>query len=290
MGAVVLRRDRDRERAAGRLDHVPHHRELDVDVTEVGDDLEDTTRSRHSGGDADELLLGGGERRRRLAAAGPVVHCARGGEAQRAGGDRVAHDASHLRDLLGACCLAFGAAFAHHVEPDGAVRHLRGEVDVVLPAAEVVEVLGEALPAPGQALVERGAGDVLDALHQLDETLPVAGPARREPHPAVAHDHGGDPVPRRGEELFVPRGQAVVVGVDVDEARHDERTVGVDDACATVGGGVDLADLDDASTRDRDVGRAGRCAGSVDDRATADDEVVGRHELSLAPVRGGRRD
>src|SRR5947207_50988 len=191
--------------------------------------------------------------------------------------------------LIGRPSSAAAAPWSRNEPPWAAWSPAATEIVSGRAAAEGVEVPGGALPAPGQALVERGAGDVLDALHQLDETLPVAGPARREPHPAVAHDDGGDPVPRRGEELFVPRGQAVVVGVDVDEARHDERTVGVDDACATVGGGVDLADLDDASTRDRDVGRAGRCAGSVDDRATADDEVVGRQELSLAPVRGRRR-
>ena len=282
--AVILSCDGDRERTAGRLNHAPHGGELDVEVAEVGDDLEDTARARHPGGDADELGLCGGERRCRLATAGPVVHRARGGEAERAGGDRVAHDPAHLQDLVGGCRLARRASFAHHVEADGSVRHLGGEVDVVVPGVEVVEVLGEALPIPRKAFVKCGAGDVLDALHQLDESLAVAGPAWSETHTTVAHHHRCHPVPCGRKESVVPRGEAVIVGVDVDEARHDERAVGVDDACPLAVGGVDLTDLDDVAARDRDIGRAGRCAGAVDDRATADDEVVGCHVVSLAPV------
>ena len=47
-------------------------------------------------------------------------------------------------------------------------------------AVERVHVLGERLPAPRDALGERGAGDVLDALHQLDQRArdPRRGTAR----------------------------------------------------------------------------------------------------------------
>ena len=62
---------------------------------------------------------------------------------------------------------------------------------------ERVEVLGEALPVPVDALVQRGAGDVLDALHQLDEEALAAGAHRREADAAVAHHDGGDAVPAR---------------------------------------------------------------------------------------------
>ena len=40
-------------------------------------------------------------------------------------------------------------------------------------ALERVEVFGEGLPVPVQALVQDGAGDVLDAFHQLDQLLAV---------------------------------------------------------------------------------------------------------------------
>ena len=60
--------------------------------------------------------------------------------------------------------------------------------------AERVEVLGERLPLPLDALVQRGAGDVLDALHQLDEPVLLAGPHRGEADAAVADHDGGDAV------------------------------------------------------------------------------------------------
>ena len=72
------------------------------------------------------------------------------------------------------------APLAHDVQAQRAVGHLGGEVDVVGPALEGVEVLAEALPRPVEALVQGGAGDVLHALHQLDEAVVVGGAHRRE--------------------------------------------------------------------------------------------------------------
>ena len=82
---------------------------------------------------------------------------------------------------------------------------------------------GNDLPAPRDALVQRGAGDVLDALHELDEPVVPVGPHRREADAAVAHDHGRDAVPRRRREQRVPGDLAVVVRVHVDPARGDEQ-------------------------------------------------------------------
>ena len=96
-------------------------------------------------------------------------------------------------------------------------------------AVERVEVLGERLPLPLDALVQRGAGDVLDALHQLDEALLLARAHRGEADAAVADHDGGDAVAGRRVEHRVPRGLAVVVGVDVDEARRDDAARRVDD-------------------------------------------------------------
>ena len=78
------------------------------------------------------------------------------------------------------------APLPHRVRAHRAVRHLHADVDRERAAVERVEVLGERLPAPVDALGQRGAGDVLDALHQADEPLLVARAHRREPDAAVA--------------------------------------------------------------------------------------------------------
>ena len=72
------------------------------------------------------------------------------------------------------------AALPHHVEPQRGVRQEGGDVHRVLVALQRVEVLGERLPLPLDALVQRGAGDVLDALHQLDERRFLSGAHRGE--------------------------------------------------------------------------------------------------------------
>ena len=89
----------------------------------------------------------------------------------------------------------------------------------------------ERLPLPRDAFVQRGAGDVLDALHQADQPVVLVGPHRREADAAVAHHDRRHAVLARRREQRVPGDLAVVVRVDVDEAGRDEEPVGVD-ACA----------------------------------------------------------
>ena len=252
---VLLDRDRDAHRPARGLDHAPHDPELGVEVAEVGHDLDHAAGLGHDGRDPDELVTGGGERRRGLAPTGAVVGRARRGEPERAGGHAVAHDAAHRRDVVGGGGLALRAPLPHHVEAHRAVRHLRADVDVEVALAEEVEVLGEALPPPGQALVEGGAGDVLDTLHELDEAVAVLGPARREPDAAVPHHHRRDAVPRRRHDAVVPGDLAVVVGVDVDEAGHHHGAVGVDHP-----GGVVRLDARRPRRCDHRRGRRRQCA------------------------------
>ena len=71
-------------------------------------------------------------------------------------------------------------------------------------------------------------GDVLDALHQLDQPLVAIRGRRREADAAVAHHHGGDAVPRARGDPRVPRDLRVVVRVDVDPPGRDQPAVGVD--------------------------------------------------------------
>ena len=84
-------------------------------------------------------------------------------------------------------------------------------------------------------------------------------------------------------ERGIPEHLRVVVGVDVDEARSDDTTVRIDPAITA----QPSADLDDAVTLDRDIGRDGGRARPVDDPASCNHDTVhggsSRHGQHLTP-------
>ena len=262
---------------------VVHQLELVVEVDEVADDLQHALADRAERlGDADQLVGLGGQRRGQLAAAAAVVQRARRGEAEGAGEHGLAGQVGHRRDVVGRRRLARCATLAHHVQAQRAVGDLGAEVDVAWMALEVVEVLREGLPRPRQALVQRHAGDVLDAFHQLDEALVVGGPHRGEADAAVAHHGGRDAVPARRGQLDVPGRLAVVVGVDVDEAGRDEGAVGVE--LATAAPSTSPTSVMTPSSMATSAVRAGE-PGAVDHSTGADDEIVhGPPPLGRVPV------
>ena len=181
-------------------------------------------------GDADQLVRLGGERRRRLAPAGAVVQRARGREAERAGLDRLAaascgHRARCRRRSPARGCAPRSPITCRRSAPCGtctATSTSNGR------PSSASRNSGNDCQSQRQALVEHDAGDVLDALHQLDEPVVVGRAHRREADAAVAGDDGGDAVPRRRDHPLAPRRLPVVVGVDVDEAGRHQQPVGVD--------------------------------------------------------------
>ena len=54
------------------------------------------------------------------------------------------------------------------------------EINVVGAVLQGIEVVGDRLPRPGQALVQGGTRDVLDAFHQLDELITIGGSGRAQ--------------------------------------------------------------------------------------------------------------
>ncbi len=188
--------------------------------------------------------------------------------------DALPSELGHRGDVVRGGLLVIGAAVAHHVQAQRAVRDLHGDVDVVRDRVDGVEELAERVPVPPQTLVQRGARNVLDAFHQLDQLVVVGVVHRREPDPTVAGDHRGHAVPRRRLQPLVPGGLAVVVRVDVDDARDHEPAVGVDRATCVP---VDGTHVDDHAVGDRHVGGACWLAGAVDDGTTPDDQVVVGH-------------
>jgi hypothetical protein len=254
--------------------HAAQQVELVV-VAEVGVALQHAPRGgAQSLGDAQQLGVGRGQAGSEAAVLGPMLGGARGAEAQRARPDGLGGQPAHLGDLVrGGGLGVVGGPVAHDVEAQRGVRHLRPDVHHPLGGVEGVEVLAEALPTEVDALGQHRAGDVLDPLHQVDEEVLRAGAHRGEPHRAVAEHRGGDAVPRRGGELRVPRGLAVVVGVDVDPARHHHMPLGVDLAVAPGVGRARRADRHDAAAVERQVAHHRRGPGAVDHQPVADHQL-----------------
>ncbi len=158
-----------------------------------------------------------------------------------------------IASMSSAVAASLRAPLSHHVSPYRAMRDLGADVDRLRHAVEGVEVLGKGLPSPLDASRERGAGDVLDALHQPDEPVVLIRSDRREADAAVAHDDGRHPVPAARCEQRIPRDLPVEVCVDVHETWRHQRPIGVD---LPLAGTVDPANLGDDTTGDSNIGCA----------------------------------
>ncbi|OWK28909.1 hypothetical protein SPDO_27450 [Sphingomonas dokdonensis] len=265
---------REAQRLARDPGQVAHKAELLVHVLEIGHPLQ------HAGagiGDAagDRLHLlargahGGGE----IAIGGAVDHRAGGREAERAVAQRLCGEAAHFLILFRRGGIAIGAALSHHIDAQRAVRHLDGDVDVVRQLVDRVHIFAEAFPLPRQPFVQRGAGDVLDPLHQANQRVVILRADGREADAAIADDDGGGA--QRGGRVHPggPGDLAVIMGVDIDPAGGDELAGRVDFAFA---GAADRADRGDPIAVDRDIAAKGRTARAIDDRAAPDHQVVHR--------------
>jgi hypothetical protein len=211
-----------------------------------------------------------------------VVVGAAGRESDSAGEQRFASQLPHRFDVLRGGDGPGGRALTHHVDPQRVVGNLDGKVDRVREAVDRIHVLGKTLPVPAESFGERDTGDVLDAFHQLDQALVVLGAAGGKTDTAASRDARGDAMNRAGCEVRIPGDLAVVVGVDIDEAWGDDRAGRVEDLC---GPSLALPDLDDASILHANVGGSPGATGSVDEGATSDFEVVGRHGSGCVPAR-----
>jgi hypothetical protein len=229
--------------------------------------------SRDGRRDTQEFVLVGVGAGDELAVLRLVDGRARRGEAECAGAQCLLHVAGHLDDVGVGGRLVRRTAVAHDVGAQRAVRNGRADVEHSRQLLEHVEVLGVGLPAPLDALGERAAGDVLYALHQLDEPLVTVGRCGSKAHTTVAHQRGGDAVPSRRGDEWVPRDLRVVVSVHIDPARSEQQTVGLDGAGRSPDGSRRL-DRGDVRAIDGDVGGAAGLAAAVDEVCVAEDEVV----------------
>ena len=107
-----------------------------------------------------------------------------------------------------------------------------------------------------EALGQDGRGNVLDAFHQLDQRVSLARAGTgAKPTPQLPITAVVTPCQAEGGEVAVPDGLAVVMGVDVDEARRDEPALGVDLLAPRA---ASRADGGDPAAGDGDIGVEGR--------------------------------
>ena len=284
VGTGVGLQQADGDGAAGFLRQAAEQADLVVLVLEVRDDLHPAGAGiAHGVGDRRQLGFLGAQGRDVLAVGRAVVERARGREAERAGAQAFGRELGHAPAILLGRRLAVGAALAHHIDAQRGVRHLGGDVDVVAAGGDRIEEVREAVPVPRQAFGQHDLGDVLHALHQVDQHVVLVGVAGREADAAIAEQHGGDAVPGRGRQPVAPGHLRIVVGVDVDEARRDQLAARVDLLGAL---GDVSADRGDLAVGDGEVGFVGIAAGAIDDGAVADHEAGRRH--AGTPRRGLR--
>ncbi len=293
----VVLEQQEHHRAARARGDAAHHLHVAIEARRIfADDagvhhLDEAVAARvHRAGNGDEFVLARIGARHRPAIDRDVDRGARGREADGAGGHGFARQRRHAPEVVFGRGFVRGAAFAHHVGAQRAVRKLGRHVEAAWRRVERIEVLGKAFPVPAHAGAQAGARDVLDAFHEADEPVAAARGGRCKTDAAVAHDRRRDAVAQRRGEFRVPADLAVIVRVDVDPAGRDREAIGIDHA----GRAAQLAadGLDD-TVPDRDVTDEGRRPRAVDDATAANQRVIPGHLLllvsSVADTRQGAR-
>src|SRR5271154_177526 len=192
---------------------------------------------------------------------------ARGAESQRSSLERFAHPRRHCGYIAGGRFLVVDTALTHHIGAHRTVRDLGTDVDGAPDLPDGIEVFGKRLPLPFDRGGECRSRYVFDRFHHADQKFFVAACHRSESDPAIAHHHRGHTVPARWTEIRVPKGLAVVMGMDVDPSGSYQQTGGVDFAPRRPGF---TAYGDDLAGIDRDVAGVSRFATAVDYPAASD--------------------
>ena len=198
------------------------------------------------------------------------------GEPEAPGSQAVAQQLLHLGHLVGRG-LAFGGGGTHYhptqrrvADQEPGVRHQR--------AVEPIEEAARGGPVPRQADLQALERHTLHPGEHAHEVVGVVGPhggiggecQRGDGEAAVATDDGGDTVQRRRAEGGVPERLRVVVRVQVDEAGRHHQATRIDLVDRGLG---EVADGDDATVADTDIGHPTGRTRAVDDRSPGDLQI-----------------
>ena len=192
----------------------------------AGGEVGDGARTGAAGrlGQCQELGAAGEPRRHRAIVTVDVGRGVRGGEPGRTGSHRGTHDLGHGLDLPG-FRLPFGGLRAHHPAADVGVADVAGQVDAE-PAVLAGQELGEGLEVELHR-VHRGGFHLFDLREQAPHEVSVARTGGCHREPAVAGQHGGDPVVDRHRGQRVVGDLRVVVGVGIHDPGGHDQSVGI---------------------------------------------------------------
>src|SRR5262245_46081951 len=159
------------------------------------------------------------------------------------------------------------------------MRDLCGDIDRTRAPLKCVKEIGKAFPVPSKAVGEHDARNLLDALHQVHKCRTVLWPDRGKTNAAVAKHCRSHTVPAGGREQRIPHRLPVVMGMHVDPAGRNQKARGVEVAPRRPCFATNLRNL---PANDRHVATEGRLAGSVNDAATANNNVIHESQSNCA--------
>jgi plasmid stabilization system protein ParE len=145
------------------------------------------------------------------------------------------------------------------------------EVHIRPAPAHHVLVFGERLELPVDALAQRLDVHALNHGEVAHDQIAQRRRAWDDAEAAITHHRSGHPERGRRRQGTIPGDLRVVMGVDVDDPRHQREAAGVDRLSRL---GCDVANRGDAALFDRDIGADWIMAQPVDHRRAADQQIV----------------
>ena len=220
--------------------------------------------------EGDELLFTGEGSGNRTAIQGDMHRGARCGHPHGTGAHGFTRQARHLRDVLGRGRLVGSSTFPHHIRSQCAVCEKGRHIESPRRGIECIQVFGEGLPLPLHPRAQGIARDIFHAFHQTNEPVAAGWLGGREAHPAVSHHRRRYTVPQGLREIRIPTDLPVVVRMDVNPARRDDETIGIEGARGSPGR---LADGSNTTILDGDVGALGFKPTAVHHRSAANQDI-----------------
>ena len=222
-GIVVKRRgheDRPASLGGQRLEPRDRHARPDGELENAAAEFaQHADQSTHLG-------LVGEPRGHRYPAVAIVVEGGRGGEADRAGFQRLLHQRAHAATLVPGRRALRGFGAQH----GGAHRRVADEnagVRIAALAAEQREIVRESLEAPIDPRFQGHDRHALDLGEIARDLLAPVGRAGRDAEAAIAHHDGGHAERGRGRRPALPGELRIIMGVNVDDARRQHEAVGL---------------------------------------------------------------